>query len=121
MNKKIQTYQDLIVWQEGMVLAKFVYEVCSNYPDEEKYGIVIQMKRAAVSIPSNIAEGFRRSHKKEFKQFLSIARGSLAELETQVMLSYNLGFLNNEIKERLLSLLSQLGRKITALMKSIVP
>jgi four helix bundle protein len=80
----IQSYKDLIVWQKAMDLVVYVYEITEKYPKEELYGLISQTRRCAVSIPSNIAEGRRRSTRKDFKQFLSISFGSSAELETQI-------------------------------------
>lgn len=92
MQKKPQNYKDLVVWQKGIALAKAVYQVTSRFPPEEKFGLVAQMRRAAVSIPSNIAEGQARHTTGEFIQFISHAEGSTAELETQLILSVELGF-----------------------------
>lgn len=89
-----RTHEGLQVWQEGMALAKDVYAVTASFPKEEMYGLTSQMRRAAVSVPSNIAEGAARGSKKEFLQFLVIARGSLMELETQILLSKDLGFID---------------------------
>ena len=87
-----RSHEDLQVWQEGMALAKDVYAATASFPKEEMYGLTSQMRRAAVSVPSNIAEGAARCSKKEFLQFLNIARGSLMELETQIFLARDLGF-----------------------------
>ena len=96
----IRTHKDLNVWKEAMDLAKQIYCLTRNFPKEEIHGLVSQMRRAAVSIPSNIAEGAARSSHKEFIRFLYIALGSLAELETQLLLSKELGFADNsEIDE----------------------
>jgi four helix bundle protein len=92
MQKKPQNYKDLVVWQKGIALAKAVYQLTSRFPSEEKFGLVAQMRRAAVSIPSNIAEGQARHTTGEFIQFISHAEGSTAELETQLILSVELGF-----------------------------
>jgi four helix bundle protein len=81
------TYKDLIVWQKGMDLATAVYQLTENFPKEEMYGLTSQMRRCAVSIPSNIAEGKLRGSDKEFGRFLSIAFGSAGELETQVLIA----------------------------------
>lgn len=80
------SYQDLEVWKQGMYLAKEVYSITHGLPKEELYGLTSQIRRAAISIPSNIAEGQRRRNRKEFIQFLYIAKGSLAEVETQLLL-----------------------------------
>lgn len=89
---KIKTHKDLDVWKEAMTLAREVYKLTKSFPKEEMYGLVPQMRRAAVSIPSNIAEGAARNSDKEFIQFLYVSLGSLAELETQLLLSKELGF-----------------------------
>ena len=88
-----RSHEDLQGWQEGMALAKEVYAATASFPKEEMYGLTSQMRRAAVSVPSNIAEGAARGSKKEFLHFLVMARGSLMELETQIRLSKDLGFL----------------------------
>src|SRR5690554_7663438 len=93
-------YQDLRVWNNAMQLVEYVYRLTSNYPDSEKYGLVSQMRRAAVSIPSNIAEGNGRGSDKDYRRFLTIARGSLMELETQIILSARLGFVQNDPRDR---------------------
>jgi four helix bundle protein len=87
------THKDLDVWKAAMELAKLVYLITSKFPKEELYGLTQQIRRSAVSIPSNIAEGAARNSRKEFIQFLHISLGSLAELETQLLLSEKLGFL----------------------------
>jgi four helix bundle protein len=85
-----KSYKELIVWQAGRELAVEVYELCAKLPADEKYGLCSQMKRAAISIPSNIAEGYRRNSRGEYVQFLGIAQGSAAELETQLLLAYDI-------------------------------
>ncbi len=92
LERTIRDYKDLQVWQKAMVLSKQVYQMTQAFPSEEKFGIISQMRRAAVSVPSNIAEGQARNTTGEFVQFLSHAEGSLAELDTQVRLSVALGF-----------------------------
>ena len=84
---KIQSYKELIVWQKAFTLAELVYQLTEQFPEKEKYGLASQMRRAAVSIPSNIAEGKKRGTRKDFVRFLRIADGSVAELETQVLLA----------------------------------
>ena len=91
MTEKIKNFQDLRIWQKGIEVVKEIYILTKKFPKEELYGLTSQMRRSAVSIPSNIAEGFRRYHNKEYKQFLYIAMGSCAELETQIIISYELG------------------------------
>ncbi len=89
-----RTHNNLLVWQEGMSLAKEIYAVTASFPKEEIYGLTSQMRRASVSVPSNIAEGAARGSSKEFIQYLIVARGSLMELETQIALSHELGYIN---------------------------
>jgi four helix bundle protein len=102
---KPRHYKVLLVWQKGMELAKAVYRLTAAFPAEEKYGLATQMRRAAVAIPSNIAEGQARHGTREFMHFLSKARGSFAELETQLLLSVELGYCNStetkQISEKL--------------------
>src|SRR5689334_176363 len=92
MNTSPRNYKDLLVWQKGSELAKIVYRLTRSYPSEEKFGLVSQMRRAAVSIPSNLAEGQARHTTGEFIQFISHAEDSVAELDTQLILSIELGF-----------------------------
>ena len=92
----IRKYSDLVVWNEGMNLAEEVYRITESFPNHEKYGLSIQMRRAAISIPSNIAEGVCRFHTREYRRFVTIALGSLAELETQLEMARRLGYLNVE-------------------------
>src|SRR6266404_9789791 len=89
---KAKSYKDLLVWQKGITLVKEVYQLTRTFPDAEKFGLTSQMRRAAVSIPSNIAEGQARHTRREFIQFLSHSEGSVAELETQVILCVELGY-----------------------------
>src|SRR5579859_7016456 len=91
-DSKPRSYHDLLVWKKGISLAKAVYKLTAEFPPEEKFGLISQMRRAAVSVPSNIAEGQARNTTGEFVQFISHAEGSLAELDTQLVLSAELGF-----------------------------
>lgn len=113
-------YQRLQVWQEAIELVTEVYWLTSRFPDSEKFGLVGQMRRAAVSIPSNIAEGAGRGSDKEFRRFLMIARGSLQELETQLIISGRLGFplQNPEIQERTNRIFAMLNRLIDRMAES---
>ncbi|HOX05797.1 MAG TPA: four helix bundle protein [Planctomycetota bacterium] len=90
----IKTYRDLIVWQKSMRLVVLIYSLTRGLPKEELYGLTSQMRRAAVSIPSNIAEGYGRRSSREYKRFLNVSMGSLFELETQVLLARELGFVD---------------------------
>ena len=87
-----RAHHDLVAWQEGMALVKLVYDATKSFPDTERYGLTSQMRRAAISIPANIAEGAGRSGTKEFVRYLGVARGSLSELDTLYLLAKDLGF-----------------------------
>ena len=104
-------HQDLKVWQESMSLVKDIYQVTNDFPREEIYALTSQMRRAAISVPSNIAEGAARTGDKEFLQFLSIARGSLSELETQLILAEDLEYLqkNQCVMDRIDRVFALLG------------
>ena len=100
---KTQSFKDLIVWQKSYKLVLEIYTITKDFPKPETYGLPQQMRKAAVSIPSNIAEGYGRKHKAEYNQFLSIAYGSLLELETQFLLANDLKYVSkNETVEKLL-------------------
>ncbi|OGC61191.1 hypothetical protein A3J33_02895 [candidate division WWE3 bacterium RIFCSPLOWO2_02_FULL_53_10] len=90
----VHSYKELTVWQKAIALVKNIYGLTKNFPQNEQFGIVSQMRRAAVSIPSNIAEGYGRKSPKEYKQFYSIAYGSALELDTQLLICRELGFIN---------------------------
>ena len=113
------SYRDLIAWQKAMVLVTEIYRVTANFPREERYGLTNQLRRAAVSVPSNIAEGQARFSRKEFRQFLSHARGSVAEIETQISIAANLCYLNQEEATFLFKILSELGRVLNGLIAAI--
>ncbi len=115
----IITYRDLIVWQKSMDLVIEIYKLTENFPKTEQYGIISQMRRAAVSIPSNIAEGRRRGSKKEFKQFLVIAYGSGAELETQIEITKRLNYANIEKYRNIDLLLLEVMRMLNKLSSSL--
>jgi len=91
-NGEIRSYRDLLIWQKGIALAKQIYAVTRTFPGDERFGLTAQMRRAVVSVPSNIAEGQARHGRREFVQFLSHAEGSLAELDTQLTLAVELGY-----------------------------
>ena len=118
-NPKPEGYEDLVVWQKGMELVKIVYEVTRTFPRDEKFGLVSQMQRAAVSIPSNIAEGRARHSTGEFVQFISHAEGSLAELSTQLLLSVQLGFCSKERTEEAIQLTRELRRMLNGLRRKL--
>ena len=118
-NRPITSYRELIVWQRSMELCEAVYASTRSFPEEEKYGIVAQMRRAAVSIPSNIAEGQGRLVGKDFRRFLGIARGSLRELETQTLLAGRIGYCSSEAEEQLLSLMEEVSRMLNTLITKL--
>ena len=102
-----------------MAVAKTVYDLTRHFPEEEKYGLVSQMRRAAVSIPCNIAEGAARQGKKEFRNFLSVAQGSLSELDTQLEVSLMLGYLRRREIEELWNQLMRVDKMLTSLIRSL--
>lgn len=112
-----KSYQDLIVWQKSMFLVKEVYLLSANLPTDEKFGLKSQIQRSAVSIPSNIAEGWGRGYNKNFIQFLNISNGSLSELETQLILCRDLNLL--KVDEDILNLCGEIGKMIYSLKKNI--
>lgn len=111
-----KSYTDLRVWQEAMTLAEDIYRVTRAFPKEELYGLVSQMRRAAVSIPSNVAEGQGRKTRGEFVQFLGHARGSLAELGTQIALAGRLSFLERADQRDLQQRIDKTARMLNALI-----
>jgi four helix bundle protein len=118
-NNGAQSYHDLLVWQKSMALAKVIYKITADFPSEEKFGLISQMRRAAVSIPSNIAEGQARNTTGEFVQFISHAEGSLAELDTQLTLAVELNF-TTPIKAKLcMDAIAELRRMLNGLRRAV--
>lgn len=115
----IQDYRELVVWQKAMEVAKQIYLLVKKLPKEEIYALSDQMRRAAVSIPSNIAEGNARNSSKEYAQFLSIARGSKAELETQLLLCKEIGYLTQTEIQPLLVQLKEIGKMISVMIRKL--
>jgi four helix bundle protein len=111
----MEGHRDLVVWKRAMQFVTDVYRVTNTFPREELYGLTNQLRRAAVSVPSNIAEGCGRSSKKEFHQFLCHARGSLLEVETQLEIAQNLGYLSDKSVRELLSKTNEIGRMLNGL------
>ncbi|MCX7044103.1 MAG: four helix bundle protein [Candidatus Sumerlaeota bacterium] len=118
-NKKIRSYRDLVAWQKAMDLALLVYQTTKAFPDEEKFGLTNQIRRASVSVPSNIAEGHARLYTADFRHHLSIARGSLAEVETQLQLAVRLSYLNRSKGLEVWRCAQETGRLLNGLIKSI--
>ncbi len=111
-----RAHKQLYVWQEGVALAQRVYEVSESFPKAEIYGLTSQMRRAAVSVPSNIAEGAARFSSKEFAQFLNIAGGSLSELDTQVEIVVRLGYLPEQHRIEVISKIDSISMKLAGLI-----
>ena len=114
---EIKIFRDLIAWQKGMQLAKEVYKATSLMPDSERYGLTAQLRRAAVSVPSNIAEGYARQSHTDYVRFLKVARGSLAELQTQLLLAEELGLIHPNAE--LTALLDETDRVLQGLIRSL--
>ena len=118
-NPKAQGYRDLVVWQKGIAIAKEIYLLTKQLPADEKFGLVSQMRRAAVSVPSNIAEGKARHTTGEFIQFISHAEGSVAELDTQLTLCQDLGLLTQKESTAAANLLEELRRMLNGLHRKL--
>lgn len=114
---RISSHKDLLVWRKSVRLASRIYQATNELPDEERYSLTRQMRRAAVSVASNIAEGAARSRRSEFIHFLGLARGSLTELETQVVIAADLRILNGELNIE--EDIGELGRLLTALIRRL--
>jgi four helix bundle protein len=114
---RITSFKDLDIWRKGIELVKEIYMITGKFPNNELYVLTSQMRRSAISIPSNTAEGFRRRHAKEFKHFLDIAIGSAAELETQIILAKELHYFEDE--EHALELIDHISRMIANLIKRL--
>lgn len=115
----LKTYKDLKVWQKAYTLTLEIYKITKKFPKEEIYGLTSQIRRSAVSVISNIAEGYARHYKQEYIQFLNIAYGSLAELETQLMLSKDLDYIDQLSFKQTISQENEVERMLSALIKSL--
>ncbi len=115
----VKYYRDLVVWQKAIQLTKMVYRISEHFPLGEKYGLISQMRRAAVSVPSNIAEGQGRNTTGEFVQFLSHAEGSLAEVDTQLVLAIELGFASNSELSELFDQIVEIRKMLQTLKKRL--
>jgi len=115
----VKGYRDLLVWQKGMELAEDVYKTTNAFPKSELYGLTSQMRRAAISIASNIAEGQGRNSTGEFIQFLGIAKGSVAEIETQLELACRLKLLSSQDTQRLTNQANEIGRMVTGFIAKL--
>jgi four helix bundle protein len=115
----MKTYKELIVWQKGITLCEHIYTVTRTFPKSEVYGLVSQMQRSAVAIPSNIAEGQRRGHVQEYIQFLRIAYGSKAELETQLYVANKVHYINNILFDTLNTELEEIMKMLNVLIRRL--
>jgi four helix bundle protein len=115
----VKDYRELIVWQKSMDLVEAAYRLTAGFPKEEIYGLSIQIRRSAISVPSNIAEGQARNTTRDFLHFLSIAYGSLKELETQVLISERLCYINASIRDSLLKSTIEVARLISGLKSAL--
>jgi four helix bundle protein len=113
-------HKNLILWQKALDLAVLVYRVCTAFPQSETYGLTSQLRRSATSVPSNIAEGYARRSPKEYFYFLRVARGSLAELETQLLLAQRVGYLKDDEGAGLQERIDEIGRILRAVIGSLL-
>ena len=116
---KVKNYKELNVWMKGMIIVDKVYALTKKFPSEELYGLVTQLRRSSVSVPSNIAEGFARNSTKEYIQFLYVALGSCAELETQLMISQRQNYIKEEELKNLSEDVDHENRMLMNLIKSL--
>lgn len=115
----IQSYRDLTIWQDAIALATDLYRRTSAFPKEELYGLTSQLRRAAVSVAANIAEGHGREHTKSFVQFLRMAQGSLKEVETHLIIAENIGLLSSDASQSELKKAESLGKRIRSLIRAL--
>ena len=119
VDTKVKSFKDLEIWKRSVELAERVYVVTGSFPKEEVYGLTSKVKRSAISIPSNIAEGFARQSKNEYRQFLFVALGSGAELTTQLLISSKLGFLGKPKADILIDEIEQISKMTMSLIKKL--
>ncbi len=117
---KIDSHRDLLVWQKGMDLVDAIYSMTRGFPDDERFRLVSQATRAAVSVPANIAEGHARGTRRDYAQFVAVARASLMELETYVMIARRLGYKGTENAPDVLERISELSRMLTSLRQRLL-
>lgn len=116
---EITSFRDLVIWQKGMLLCKEIYKASKYFPKEENYCLTSQIHRSAISVPSNIAEGYGRGSRKDYLRFLKIARGSLFELETQIELAFNIGFIQHSHFQTLLTTSSEIAKMLNSLINKL--
>ena len=118
--KEIKSYKDLLIWQKGIKIVILVYQLVKSFPKEEIYALTSQLKRASVSIPSNIAEGYGRNSDKSFSHFLDISRGSLFEIKTQLIIAKELGFISDDfLYQEILSQIEEESKMINSFSKTL--
>ena len=115
----MNSHKDLIVYQKSIEFVTKIYETTNNFPKEELFGLTSQLRRAAISIPSNMAEGFARRHNKELTQFLYVSLGSAVEIETQLLIAKNINYINEEIYIMLTNLLSEISKMLIGLIHKL--
>lgn len=119
LNEPIRSYRDLSAWKRGRELSLAVYRATQRFPNDERFGLTAQVRRSAVSVPSNIAEGYGRGRAADYARFLRVARGSLFELETQLLLSLDLGYLEIDAHDQLQALINECARPLSGLIRRI--
>lgn len=119
MEEKIKSFKDLKIWQKGIEIVTDIYTLTMKFPKEELFSLTSQLRRSAISIPSNIAEGFKRFHNKEYKQFLFITLGSCAELETQIIIAKELKYIDENEEVKLVEKLDHICRMTSSLIKKL--
>jgi four helix bundle protein len=119
MQQNIETYRDLEAWKLAIRLTKFIYRASEKFPQDERFGLTSQIRRAAVSVASNIAEGWGRGTTSDYARFLRMARGSIFEVETQIVIARELGFIGDEVFNPVDELLRDTGRVLAGLLRSI--
>lgn len=115
----MKSYRDLIVWQKSMDVVTLTYKLVKQFPDDEKFGLTSQIKRSSVSVPSNIAEGYGRHYTKDYIRFLNIARGSLYEMQTQLLVALNLNFIAEAALDKINALSKEVEKMLNSLIKKL--
>ncbi len=118
-NKAVKTYRDLVVWEKSMQFVTDIYSITKKFPGDELYSLTNQIRRSAVSIPSNIAEGFGRNTKKEFKRFLNISMASVFEIQTQIRISLNLGYIDSSVFDKIFESSREIERMLSSLIQKL--
>ena len=118
-NTSVKSYRDLVAWQQARRLVASIYEISAHFPDDERFGLTSQIRRCAVSVPSNIAEGYGRGASADYVRFLRIARGSLFEIETQLILACDLEYISESDLNGLNEIISETARPLSGLIRSI--